>query len=90
MPGTITARIRNGVIFGLIMATLFSAYVAILFLFRGNAPFRANDVTLLGVIGAYYASGLLGGAVVGLFSGYAGYLFYQWLKLKTSRVNSPL
>jgi hypothetical protein len=48
------------------MATLYSLYVLVVYAFHGNEPLASNGVSLLGIIGAYYAGGITGGIVVGL------------------------
>lgn len=51
---------------GLSAALAFSAYVLLLYLFRGAAPFEANDTSLGAVIAAYLFGGLVAGAIIGL------------------------
>jgi hypothetical protein len=43
------------------VAALYSAYVALLFVLRGETPFAAHGVTLSQVLATYVASGLVGG-----------------------------
>lgn len=59
-------NIGFGIVFGMALATLYTAYVLALYLFRGNAPFEANEITLGAVIAAYFFGGIGGGIVVGL------------------------
>jgi hypothetical protein len=67
---TFLGNIRWGVGLGLVFATLYSLYVAILFLIVGTAPFDKHHTTVLTVIAAYFAGGITGGAVVGAMRPY--------------------
>jgi hypothetical protein len=60
------ARIQLGIIVCSFIAAAFSAYVLLLHLFRGSAPFRANQTTLLQVLLSYALWAVFGGAVFGL------------------------
>ncbi len=55
-----------GVVFGIGLATFYSLYVVGLYLFRGTAPFEANETTLGAVVAVYYFGGATGGAIAGL------------------------
>ena len=59
------------VLVGLGLATLFSAWVSLLFLLRGGAPFRKYGTSIGVVILTYYGAALLVGAVVGVLLPYA-------------------
>jgi len=56
---------REGVALGVAMATLYSAWVALVYALNGSRPFVEVGVTLPVVIAVYYAGGVLGGAVAG-------------------------
>jgi hypothetical protein len=56
---------REGVVLGLSMATLYSAWVVFVYALNGSRPFVELGVTLPGVIAVYYAGGALGGAIAG-------------------------
>jgi hypothetical protein len=59
-------NLRWGLGAGLFFACFFSAWVAVVYLFRGSAPFEARSVTLLSTVARYFGGGLLAGAIVGL------------------------
>lgn len=59
-------NLRTGVVGGLALASIYSAYTVVLFALHGEAPFRKNETSLGVVIATYYTAGFLGGAVVGL------------------------
>lgn len=59
-------RIRIGLEWGASFAAVYSAYVTLLWLLRGEGPFERADTTLGKVILAYFLAGLVGGAVFGL------------------------
>lgn len=50
---------------GLAMATLYSVWVALGAILGGGRNLRAAEVSLGAIVGAYYAAGLIGGALVG-------------------------
>ena len=58
-------EIRAGVLLGLVLAGFYCLFALGIYAFRGSRPFEANDVTLGGVLGAYLASGVLGGVAYG-------------------------
>lgn len=58
-------EIRAGVVLGVVLAGFYCLFVLGLYAFRGSRPFEANDTTVGGVIGAYVASGVLGGVAYG-------------------------
>ena len=62
------ANTRVGLILGLIMATLYSAYAVALFLLQGSDPFSKQETSIQAVLLAYYAAGALGGSAVGALS----------------------
>jgi hypothetical protein len=68
-------RVRQGIIIGLIMATGASLYVCVLFLLRGSEPFTNRETSLLTVVLTYYATGTIGGALVGKLSWLARFWF---------------
>jgi hypothetical protein len=45
---------------------MYSAWVLLVFLVRGNAPFEHHRVSLLGSIGMYFVAGTLAGLVLGV------------------------
>ena len=59
---------RSGLVMGLVMATLYSAYALVVFLLQGSNPFAKNQTTIQAVLVTYYAAGALGGSVVGALS----------------------
>ena len=59
-------RAKQGAMAGAFMASLFSLYVLVLYLLRGNAPFEKLGVSLVGVVIAYCACGLSAGALAGV------------------------
>jgi hypothetical protein len=59
-------NIRKSVTVALIMATLYSAYVLLLFLVSGSAPFDNHGTTVQAVVLTYYVVGAAGGLVVGV------------------------
>jgi hypothetical protein len=58
-------NIRTGLISGLIMATLYSAYAAFIFSISGPEAFVDRGTTLDSMLVSYYAAGILGGTVIG-------------------------
>jgi hypothetical protein len=56
---------REGIVVGVIMATLYSAFVVVVYAVNGSRPFVEHGVTLPGVIAAYYAGGVFAGALLG-------------------------
>jgi hypothetical protein len=56
-----------GVLCGLAAATCFSAWVLLLVLLRGSPRFEKYGMSAWQIVAAYYAAGLLGGVVLGLF-----------------------
>lgn len=54
-----------GVRLGLVFATLYSLYVAVLFVIVGSEPFDKRHTSVLTVIATYFLGGIIGGAVVG-------------------------
>jgi hypothetical protein len=56
---------RDGVGVGVFVATLYTAFVVLVYALNGSRPFAELGVSLRGVIATYYAGGLLGGAVLG-------------------------
>ena len=69
--GTATAssqRVREGVVVGLIFATLYSLWVVAVYLANGDAPFDRYGVSLRAMVLAYFAGGVSAGAVVGLLA----------------------
>ena len=58
-------RARSGALFGLGMAAIYVAYVVVLYLLRGSAPFDKLHTSLLVVILSYVILGPVAGAVVG-------------------------
>jgi hypothetical protein len=59
-------RLTVGVFLGVSMGVFFCLIALAIFLFRGNAPFDANHVSVTRVLGIYLVAGALGGLVVGL------------------------
>lgn len=59
-------RIRTGLEWGASFAAVYSAYVVVLWLFRGEAPFEKAETTVVEVILAYCLAGLVGGTVFGI------------------------
>jgi hypothetical protein len=57
---------REGVAIGVIAATLYSAWVVLVYALNGSRPFVELGVTLPTVVGVYYAGGVLGGAIMGV------------------------
>lgn len=57
---------RTGVIIGLLMATAYSAWVSVVYVFGGAEAFSHHDTTYLLVVLTYYSVGAVGGAIVGL------------------------
>jgi hypothetical protein len=57
--------IRGGFVFGILVASAYTAYVGVLYLVRGSAPFEAHDVTFWSLVISYYLGFGLGGIVVG-------------------------
>ena len=61
-------RTRAGAVTGLAIAAFYVAYVVLLYLRRGNAPFGAYGVRLSTVVLVYVGGGLAAGAIVGLLA----------------------
>jgi hypothetical protein len=59
------ANIRNGMVWGLMMAMLYILFVLGMYVLRGSASFNAQHVSLGEVILSYLICGLGGGAIVG-------------------------
>jgi len=68
-------QLRLGVIVGLAIAALYCAYVVVLFIVRGDAPFDKHNVSLRVVLATYVVSGVLGGIAYGVLHPLAGSLF---------------
>lgn len=66
-------NVLSGIRFGLAFAACYCAYVSLLYLVAGSAPFDSYGVTLPTVILVYIVGGVLGGAVVGLLLPLARY-----------------
>ncbi|MFL5607837.1 MAG: hypothetical protein ACJ8AD_15405 [Gemmatimonadaceae bacterium] len=62
------------VVTGGIMATMFSAWVAVVYLAGGPRVFSAMGTSLHAVVLCYYVAGIAGGALVGLLLPLAGTL----------------
>jgi hypothetical protein len=60
-------EVQFGVLFGLIMASLYCAYVTVLYVIAGPSPFERRHTTLVAVLVVYTVSGLGGGLLYGLF-----------------------
>lgn len=60
------SNLRTGIEWGISFAAVYSGYVGLLWLIRGDVPFRAASTTVLEVVVAYCLAGLLGGALFGL------------------------
>lgn len=72
-------RARSGALFGLAMAAIYVAYVLVLFLFRGPAPFDKLHTSLPSVVLTYIVLGPAAGAIVGFL-----------LPLTSTRIGSTL
>lgn len=76
-------RVRTGIILGAIMATLYSLWVLIVYVFHGAAAFTALDITFGGLVLTYYVTGIAAGALIGLLSplarSKAGAMLVGWL-----------
>ncbi len=59
-------RVRVGLGWGLSFAGVYTAFVLVVALLRGSAPFERVGTTLPKAIAAYVVAGLLGGAAFGL------------------------
>lgn len=59
-------NIRWAVLVGVIMATVYSAWVTGLYLVGGSQVFTAHNTSLLMVVLTYFCVGVLGGLVVGV------------------------
>ena len=69
MPTSLRRILRDialGVVMGVSMGVFFCLIALASFVFRGNAPFDANYVSVARVLGTYLMAGALGGLVVGL------------------------
>ncbi len=62
----VRASVGFAVLVGLIMATLYSAWVTLLYLLGGPETFSENGLTVWTTIAAYYLAGGIGGLIVGL------------------------
>ena len=51
---------------GLLIATAFSAWVMLLFMLRGDAPFAKHGTSIAAVLGMYYTAAVIVGALVGV------------------------
>jgi hypothetical protein len=58
-------ELRAGLLLGLVLAGFYCLFALGIYAFRGSRPFEANDATLGSVLGAYLASGVLGGLAYG-------------------------
>jgi len=58
-------NLTRGIKWGLYFAFCYSIIVALLALFRGNAPFENASTTLPMVLGVYWVCGLIVGALIG-------------------------
>lgn len=59
-------NLRWGIFWGLCGAAVYCAWVGILFLLRGAAPFLANGTTFPATLAAYLVGGLGAGIILGL------------------------
>ncbi|HET7551900.1 MAG TPA: hypothetical protein VFK04_11455 [Gemmatimonadaceae bacterium] len=66
--GDALERARAGAVVGLGIAAFYVAYVVLLYVRRGDAPFAAYGVHLSTVVLVYVGGGLTAGAIVGLFA----------------------
>lgn len=58
-------NVRGGVVTGLIYATGYSIFVAVIYLLGGARGAEKSGLTIFSVLLTYYAAGVLGGATVG-------------------------
>lgn len=72
LPGRLLSdaleRARAGAVVGLGIAAFYVAYVVLLYLRLGDAPFAAYGVHLSTVVLVYVGGGLTAGVIVGLFA----------------------
>jgi hypothetical protein len=59
-------NVGAGVLFGVVMAVIYSVLAMLIFLFTGGRAFEAQGTTLDKVLLAYFAGGIFGGALGGL------------------------
>ena len=64
-------RIKRCVGVGLCFAAFYSAYVCLLYLIRGAAPFERLGTSLIVVIGTYFFGGIAAGVIVGILQPFA-------------------
>jgi hypothetical protein len=69
MRSTTKEDIRISVAVGVAMATLYSAYAALLFIASESSGFSKNGTTIGVVVIVYYVAGILGGVAVGSMLG---------------------
>ena len=62
----IGGNILGGIGWGLVMATIFSLFVAGMAVLRGSTHYEQYNTTTFTIIKTYFAAGVLGGAVFGL------------------------
>ncbi len=58
--------VLKGLILGLSLASVLSAWVTLVRLVAGTAPFTRAETTYPALLGLYYGGGLLGGLLIGL------------------------
>lgn len=58
-------NLKTCVVFGGLMATLYSGYTVVLYAIEGPAPFAKYGITVVTIVLAYYGAGILGGVLVG-------------------------
>ena len=66
MRTSLSRDIKTGIVFGIILATIYSAFATIVFALGGASVLEEYNTSLATVILAYYSGGLLGGLIVGL------------------------
>ena len=57
-------RLRTGVLVGIAMASMYSAWILLLYAV-GRRATQPSDISIQGAILAYYSAGIMGGALVG-------------------------
>lgn len=70
----LAARVRQGIVFGLLIACVYAAYAVGLYAFRGARPFERIGTSLPAVVATYLAGGVVAGGVVGALLPLARYL----------------
>lgn len=63
---SVARNLRWGIGYGLLFASFYSLFVLMLYTFRGDEPFRANEISAPVAVVAYFFGGVAGGAIVGL------------------------